>query len=252
MRGMQKLRKSVFLQLVNGMAAGMMALGPMCWGGNLPTGGAVQSGNATIAIDGTAMNINQSSQKVFINFDSYSIGAGYSVNYAQPGATAVAVNKVIGADPSQIFGALNANGIVYLLNPNGVLFGTSATVNVAGIVAGAYSDCREDANGQFILEGAGGDVSNQGTITASNFAALAGKNVNNSGELSAPQIDLLAGRAVSIGSIAGGNFTLSFDNAGDVINAGKINASGIAGGAITIEGTPRRPARRCPCRRQRR
>jgi filamentous hemagglutinin family protein len=40
------------------------------------------------------------------------------------------LNRVLGTDGSRILGQLNANGQVFILNPNGVLFGANAQVNV--------------------------------------------------------------------------------------------------------------------------
>ena len=88
-----------------------------------PVGGVVTSGEATISKTGSNTTINQSTSGVVINWQNFSIGAGETVQFVQPGSNAVALNRVLGADPSLILGSLNANGKVFLLNPNGVLFG---------------------------------------------------------------------------------------------------------------------------------
>ena len=89
----------------------------------LPTGGVVTAGAATINAAAQALTVTQTSARTAINWTSFNIGPGGSVIFNQPGASAIALNRVVGADPSVIQGALRANGQVFLINPNGVLFG---------------------------------------------------------------------------------------------------------------------------------
>lgn len=112
--------------------------------GELPTGGTVviDSGAAAITSPGAGMlQIDQSSSGVIIDWTSFSIGEEASVTFVQPSATSVALNRVIGPGPiaitapSQIFGALNSNGRIFLVNSSGVVFGGTAEVNVGGLVA---------------------------------------------------------------------------------------------------------------------
>src|ERR1700742_415195 len=96
----------------------------------LPTGGAIVQGQGSIASNGNSMTVSQASQRMIADWQSFSIGTGNSVQFVQPSSDAVALNRVIGGDPSRILGNLSANGRVYLQNPNGVLFGKGAQVNV--------------------------------------------------------------------------------------------------------------------------
>ena len=98
----------------------------------LPTGGAVSAGSATIVGGPGTTTINQASQNVAINWQSFSIGAAEAVRFVQPNSSSVALNRVLGSDPSNILGSLSANGRVFLLNPNGILFGAGAQVNLLG------------------------------------------------------------------------------------------------------------------------
>uniref|UniRef100_UPI0011E02AF9 two-partner secretion domain-containing protein n=1 Tax=Aliarcobacter cryaerophilus TaxID=28198 RepID=UPI0011E02AF9 len=98
-----------------------------------PTGGTVVSGTATINQNGNTTNINQSSNKAIINWQDFSIKSNETVNFNQPNANSITLNRVIGNEKSIIDGALNANGQVWLVNSNGVLFGKNAKVNTAGI-----------------------------------------------------------------------------------------------------------------------
>src|SRR5690349_16688335 len=88
----------------------------------LPTGGRVVGGQAAISQAGAAMSIQQSSARAAIDWRSFNIGSAASVTFTQPSASAIALNRVWGADPSQIMGRISANGQVFLSNPNGVLF----------------------------------------------------------------------------------------------------------------------------------
>ena len=88
-----------------------------------PVGGVVSAGSATIGGTAGAMTITQTTPNMAINWLSFGINAGQSVQFVQPGSSSVALNRVIGSDPSNILGSLTANGKVFLVNPNGVLSG---------------------------------------------------------------------------------------------------------------------------------
>ncbi|KAF0146858.1 MAG: filamentous hemagglutinin, partial [bacterium] len=103
--------------------------------GVLPTGGQIVAGQGSISQSGTAMTITQTTQKMIATWDGFSIGARNSVAFVQPDASATALNRVLGQDPSQILGTLTANGQVFLVNPNGIVFGAGARVDVGGLVA---------------------------------------------------------------------------------------------------------------------
>lgn len=88
---------------------------------------------------GNAMTINTASRTLGLNWQSFDIGSSASVTFNQPDATSRVLNRIWSNDPSQIMGKLNANGQVYLINQNGILFGAGAQVNVGGLVASALS-----------------------------------------------------------------------------------------------------------------
>lgn len=101
---------------------------------DLPTGGNVVSGSGSINLPASnQMVIDQASNKLAIDWQSFDIAAGNKVTFNQPGSQSIALNRVLGADGSKIMGQLDANGRVFIVNPNGVLFG--ASVNVGGLVA---------------------------------------------------------------------------------------------------------------------
>src|SRR5436853_3633853 len=101
----------------------------------LPTGGRVVAGQAAINQSGAAMVVQQGSAKAALDWNSFSIGSQAAVTFNQPSSSAIALNRVLGNDASEIYGRLSANGQVFLLNPNGVLFARGSQVDVGGIVA---------------------------------------------------------------------------------------------------------------------
>src|SRR5216684_4976919 len=96
-----------------------------------PNGGTVVGGAATIQGAGTgSVTINQSSQNAIINWNTFNIGAGETTRFNQPNGSSIALNRVIGGlGPSQIFGTLTANGRVFVINGDGILFGPNAVIN---------------------------------------------------------------------------------------------------------------------------
>src|SRR5207237_7340740 len=124
--------------------------------------------------------INQSSQNVAINWQSFGIGLTETVRFVQPNSSSVALNRVLGSDPSSILGHLSANGKVFLVNPNGILFGEGAQVNVGSLVASTRDISDSDfMSGNYKFEGAGnGTILNQGSINADGgYVALLGAKV---------------------------------------------------------------------------
>ena len=119
---------------LKGLALSLM----LVFGSNVyaaPAGGVVSAGSASITGGPGTTTINQASQNAAINWQSFSIGQTEAVRFVQPNSSSVALNRVLGSDPSNILGSLSANGKVFLVNPNGILFGKGAQVNVGGLVA---------------------------------------------------------------------------------------------------------------------
>ncbi|WP_244919648.1 MBG domain-containing protein, partial [Pseudoxanthomonas spadix] len=177
---------------------------------DLPTGGTVVAGEGGIASNGTAMTITQSSAKLAIDWRSFDIGAGNSVNFHQPDRTSIALNRVTGSDPSSLYGTLTANGRVFLINPNGILFGAGASVNVGALVASTLGLSNEEFLAgayRFKGDGANASVINRGTLSAADGGAVAllGGAVSNQG--------LIVARLGTVALASGNRVTLDF--AGD-------------------------------------
>src|SRR5512135_1229639 len=169
-----------------------------------PTGGQVTAGSGSISQSGNTTTINQSSQNLSLSWQSFNTTAQETVNFVQPSASAIAINRIYDTNGTQFFGHLNANGQVYLINPNGILFGAGSQVNVGGLVASTLdiSDASlSNASRSFSGNGTGSIV-NQGTITAANggYVAFIGNTVSNQGTLTANQgaVAMGAGNAVTL------------------------------------------------------
>jgi len=201
----------------------------------LPVAGVIAAGSATIASTTNALTINQSSQNTAINWQSFGIGKSEAVKFVQPNSNSVALNRVLGSDASNIEGNLSANGKVFLVNPNGILFGPGAQVNVGGLVASTLAIT--DANfmaGQYKFSGAGGGtVLNRGSINAANggYVALLGANVGNQGVITARlgAVALAAGNAVTLDVAGDGLLNVT-------VNEGVVNALAQNGGMIRADG----------------
>lgn len=240
----------------------------------LPIGGVVTSGQATISSGSNTAVINQTTGKAAINWNSFSVGSNATVKFNQPDASSVTLNRVQSANPSQIYGNIQANGQIYLVNPSGIYFAPGANVNVGGIVATTQQMSDADfMSGKSTFSGSGGTVVNDGTIMAGlgGYIALLAPEVRNNGVLIARQgtVALAAGDSVTlnfgIGSrldsvtvtpsqlkalVENKNAVVAPDGlvilsaravnaiAGSVINSGTADASSVTarGGRIILDG----------------
>ena len=101
----------------------------------VPSAALATLGRADQVVSGNKMTINQYTNQAILNWQSFNIGKENTVQFKQPSASAVALNRIFQEDPSRIFGKLTANGQVYLLNQNGFVFGRESQVNVNTLVA---------------------------------------------------------------------------------------------------------------------
>ncbi|WP_400766529.1 beta strand repeat-containing protein [Methylosinus sporium] len=169
-----------------------------------PTGGVVVDGAATISSTTNVTNVVQSTNRAIINWQSFSIGLGQTVNFLQPSSLAVTLNRVVGNEQSVIAGALNANGKVFIINSNGIMFTKDAQVNVGGLVASTLDISNSNfMAGNYIFSGSSSAaVVNKGTINAvdGGYVALLGKTVSNEGTINAKlgTIALASGDAITL------------------------------------------------------
>jgi filamentous hemagglutinin family protein len=215
----------------------------------LPTGADIQSGDVSISTtpDNLSMNVISTTNKSIINWNDYNISGNETVNYVQPNSGSISLNRDLGGDASQIFGSLNSNGRVWLLNPNGVMFGPSSRINAAGLLASSLNLSDQSfLNNTFIFtknQETDGFIINKGSIAVSDggYVALMGESVLNEGLIEARlgKAVLAAGEAVTLELDSDGmisvaindSVTQAFDEAGHEVsdavkNAGTVSANG--------------------------
>src|SRR6202163_2002666 len=184
------------------LAAILLLAGPAAYAG--PTGGQIIAGTGNIAQSGAITTITQSSANLSLNWKSFNIAPQETVDFLQPSASAIAINRIFDTNGSQILGHLNANGQVYLINPNGILFGRDAQVDVGGLVASTLnvSDLNVAAGSRSFGGDSSASVVNAGTINAADggYVALVGQHVSNQGAITARlgTVALAAGSAVTL------------------------------------------------------
>ena len=196
----------------------------------LPTGGQVTAGSATINQAGNTLNINQASQKAALNWQNFNIGTNSTVNFVQPNSNAVALNRIGGNSASEIYGHLNANGQVFMMNPNGILFARGSQVNVGAIVATTMQLGDADfLAGNYNFSNAGvGSVANYGLINATNSVVLLGSDVSNQGSIFATTASLVSGNTVALDVSTDGLIRARVVDAAvqaNIANSGDINAT---------------------------
>ena len=200
-----------------------------------PVGGVVTAGQATIRSGGANTTITQTTSNVVINWQGFDIGTGQTVQFVQPGIDSVALNRVLGADPTVILGNLTSNGKVFLVNPNGVLFGKGSSVSVGGLVATTMSISDENfmAGKHGFTQAGRGAIVNEGVINAGEggYVALMGRKVNNQGVISARlgTVALAAGEAVTLDVAGDGMLNVS-------VSQGAVDALAENGGLIRADG----------------
>ncbi|HUA25569.1 MAG TPA: filamentous hemagglutinin family protein [Steroidobacteraceae bacterium] len=226
----------------------------------------VTSGSASLAESGNRMNITQTSSTATLNWQNFDIAAGHTVNFIQPSANSVALNQIFEANPSQIFGTLTANGQVYLLNPNGLIFGPNSVVNVGSLVASSLAISQAAINNGIagaIQQGApafeavdanGNPIQNLGVIDIQSGASITANGggevlifaptVTNEGTIQAPtgQAILGAGQRIFLSTPlntssqvrgllieVGGNGTVTNGTQGEIVStAGDVTLAGLA------------------------
>jgi filamentous hemagglutinin family protein len=164
-----------------------------------PLDGLVVSGVGHIATSGATTTIQQATQNLSLSWKSFDVAAHETVNFVQPSTAAIAVNRIADINGSQILGNVNANGQVYFINPNGILFGQDAQVDVGSLVASTLdiNDASLGSNARLFSGTGAGNIVNQGNIqtTEGGYVALLGQTVSNQGIINAPKGAVVLGGA---------------------------------------------------------
>jgi filamentous hemagglutinin family protein len=189
------------------MSTALLPLWPMPAGTN-PLGPSVQGGSSTVQGVGTStVTVNQQTDRAIINWQSFNIGTGETTRFIQPSSTSVGLNRVVGGEgASNIQGTLTANGRIFLINPDGILFGPNSVINTAGFLATTSDIKNADfmaGNYKFDTPGKpGASIVNHGNITAADggFAALVAPGVRNTGTITATMgvVTLAAGNLYTL------------------------------------------------------
>lgn len=165
----------------------------------LPTGWQVVAGDVSFEEQGATLNVTSRSAQAIVNYQSFNIGAGESVNFLLPSSVASILNRVTGGQASSILGAIHSNGQVLLVNPAGIHLGSTARVNTGAFLASSLDISNADyLNGlfKFSRQGQTGGIVNEGTIRGNDYAALLGASVNNKGLIESKAIGLAVGDEV--------------------------------------------------------
>lgn len=221
-----------------------MVLLAMALGGSvqaMPSGGTIRSGNGSIVEQGQTMTVQQNSNRMAIDWTQFDIAKNETVRYTQPDKNAVSLNRVTGGQQSLIEGNLNANGHVFLVNPNGVVFGKNASVDVGGLVASTarLSDdtmnrfgSSQDSLNLAVDNENNASVINEGIIKAQGgLVALHASNVENSGTIVSDggMVALTAAKNLNLSSDADGKLNFTVDGTlarAQSLNSGTLKADG--------------------------
>lgn len=182
------------------------------------------------------MTVTQSSEKMIAKWDTFDIGSYAGVSFLQRNANSVALNRIYDGDPSQILGTILSNGKIFLLNPNGIVFGKGSQLFVGGLVASSLNISDEDflsSKYVFSNNGSAGSVINQGNISVrqGSVVALIGPSVTNAGTITATSGDVVLA--------AGNQVTLNFNGnslLGYTVDKGVVDALAENKGFIKADG----------------
>jgi filamentous hemagglutinin family protein len=233
-------RKLTAVTLLRGACHALLLSGALMRPGAgyaLPQGGVVSSGSANVTTVGNTTTITQSTNKAIIDWNSFNVNSGEHVSFAQPSSSSITLNRIHDANPSVIDGEITANGKVWLVNANGVFFGSGAQINVAGLVATtADIDNANFESGNYTFSHPGNPnavIQNDGSITIAQagLAAFVAPNVVNNGTITARlgKVALASGDTFALDMYGDGLVSVAVSNpvASQLVrNSGLISAAG--------------------------
>lgn len=266
----------------DGLAQGGLQVDPAVitnralWSGAYRASQSASNGKVTV-------NITQHQQQAVLNWRTFNVGKNTTVNFDQSagGAQAgewIAFNKVNdpSGSPTQILGSITAQGQVYIINQNGIIFGGTSQVNVHTLVASSLpindnllaSGLLNNPDAQFLFsalalpagskgtpaftppvantpDGRSGDVVVQpgAQLSAPSSAdhvggrvVLVGPNVRNSGTISTPDGQTILAAGLQVGFDAHSTNDATLRGLDVYIGAVGDGAHGEYGGTATNEG----------------
>ncbi|HVS70504.1 MAG TPA: filamentous hemagglutinin N-terminal domain-containing protein [Phycisphaerae bacterium] len=146
----------------------------------------VAAGSATFVQRGAVTTVTTGSQNTIINYNHLSVYAGQTLNFVQPTAASRVLNRIQGPSPTRIDGSLISNGIVYLVNPAGIMFGQGAVINVGRFYAAA------------------GHLSDSDFMAGKDHFTNVQSGVMNVGKIQAGEVHLVGTRVANFGAIVTG------------------------------------------------
>ncbi len=208
----------------------------------LPQGAQINSGSADFSHPNSqTLSIHQHSQQLSTNFQQFNIGRHETVNFIQPSHSSIALNRVVDGSASQIMGSLNANGQIFLINPQGVVFSQSAQVNVGGLLATTFDINEQDFANQdfrFFANGHHSSIINDGQLSSHDGGsiALAAPVIINNGNINAERgrVHLQSADGILL-EFNNGEIAIAADKSawlGLIENHGDISAEG---GIVTLD-----------------
>ena len=226
-------KKTLALLVMSALSLGASSVDAM------PEGGVVRSGSGSVTQNGKEMTIRQDSGRLAMDWTGFSVGKDETVRFQQPGKDALALNRVTGNQQSVIDGSLLSNGHVLLVNPNGVVIGKNASIDVGGLVASTahvkdnFMKEFRNSTGAFSLGGVSdGKIINEGTIKAEGgLVALHAAKVENSGTISNTGGFAVLAAADTLTLTPDADGKLNFTVDGKAAEASALNK-----GAITADG----------------
>lgn len=250
-----RLRRIVLVMMAAGVMAGIVGETTGGWAGGwtggligaahaAPEDGVVRAGSATITGGGVHTRIDQSGNRAVIDWRSFSIGASERVQFVQPSATAAILNRVTGGQVSALSGRLDANGQVFLVNPNGIVIGKGGQVDVGSFIATTSNIANDHfMSGRLVFDQpgkAGAGIVNEGSISAAQggLVALVAPHVRNDGLIQARLGRVRLGAAESFTIDLYGdqlvNLALSEAHVGQLSNADGLPVQSLIGQAGNI------------------
>lgn len=226
-------KKTLALLVMSALSLGVSTVDAM------PEGGVIRSGAGDVSQNGKEMTIRQDSGRLAMDWTNFNVGKDETVRFQQPGKDALALNRVTGNQQSVIDGSLLSNGHVLLVNPNGVVIGKNASIDVGGLVASTanvkdnFMKDFGNSTGSFNLGGVSdGKIINEGTINAEGgLVALHAAKVENSGTITSNGGSVLMAAADTLTLTPDTDGKLNFTVDGKVAEASALNK-----GAITADG----------------
>jgi filamentous hemagglutinin family protein len=192
-----------------------------------PAHPSVEAGRAVLSEKGSLLQI-ETSDLAILNWESFSIQSHETTHFLQPSITSAVLNRVTGSDISQLMGRLEANGKVYLINPNGIIIGKDAVINTAALLASTFQIQTDEflAQGSLHITGSSpGKIENLGTISsAQGPVALFARHVENKGSIEAPHVTVGSGSEFIVQPNGATKMFIRPDSDSVLTNEGSIEA----------------------------